>query len=395
MAALQQARAAVWGGGRTTEIRRFPIPTAEEDGIVLRVDAAGVCGTDGHLFPQTTSYPAILGHEVTGTIVDMGAKANRTINIFGGPVSVGDRVVLYPWITCGKCDGCLTYGSGTCTVCSNSFVYGIPYEKLGLGGVEGISSDARLYPHFKGGFGEYLYVYPETYMWKIPADMPSEIAVLLDPLAVAVRAIELAIMSPGVVEEAFTTSSTVVIMGAGPVGALAAIVAREMGVERVVITGGRQTRLNLAAELSQADATIDIRTTTADERIRQVRDMTGGKGVDVVIQCANVPDAFVEGLEMIRRMGTLIEVGNMVNTGHEVAIDPARLICGKHARIIGMSANSAKAFDKAFHFLKRHRRILFEKLYTHVCDLDGLHQTLSSMNDGDYMKGLLTFKDRG
>jgi Zn-dependent alcohol dehydrogenase len=98
---------------------------------------------------------------------------------------------------------------------------------------------------------------------------------------------------------------------------------------------------------------------------------------------------------MIRRMGTLIEVGNMVNTGHEVSIDPARLICGKHARIVGMSANSAKAFDKAFHFLKRHRRIPFEKLYTHVSDLDGLHRTLSSMNDGDYMKGLLTFKDRG
>jgi threonine dehydrogenase-like Zn-dependent dehydrogenase len=387
----EKAKAAVWTGEGRIEVRRLPVPVAEEDGLVLKVDAAGICGTDGHLFPQSTPYPAILGHEVTGTVVDLGRRANRTLNVFGGPLQVGDRVVLYPWITCGKCNGCLTYGSGTCTVCQNSFVYGIPYEKLGLGGTEGITSDAGLHPHFKGGFGEYLYVFPETYMWKLPEDMPSEVAVLLDPLAVAVRAVELALTSPGVTEEAFTTSSTVVVMGSGPVGVLAAIVAREMGVEQIILTGGRQQRLEIGARLSGADATIDIRETSVDERILQVRDMTGGRGADVVIQCSNSPEAFVEGLEMIRRMGTLIEVGNMVNTGHLVSIDPARHICGKHARIIGMSANSAKAFDKAFQLLKRHRKIDFLQLFTHRCRLEGLQETLDSMDDSDYLKGLVMF----
>ncbi|WP_274651024.1 zinc-binding dehydrogenase [Paenibacillus humicola] len=387
----ETARAAVWTGTGQMEVRQLPIPEAGEGALLLRVDAASVCGTDGHLFPQNPPYSAILGHEVTGTIVQMGKNANRTQHIFGGPVQVGDRVVLYPWITCGKCEGCLTYGSGTCTVCDNAFVYGIPYEKLGLEGVAGISSDVELFPHFKGGFAEYLYVFPGTYMWKLPDDMPSEVAVLLDPLAVAVRAIELAVMSPGVVEESFTTSSSVVVMGAGPVGALTALVARTMGVERVIIVGGRKERLSITRELSDADAVIDIRETTPEERIKQVKDMTGGKGADVVIQCANVPGAFVEGLDMIRRMGTLIEVGNMVNTGSTVAIDPARQICGKHARIIGMSANSAKAFDKAFHLLKRHAKISYDKLYTHVTSLDELERTLHRMSDGNYMKGLLTF----
>lgn len=387
----EKGRAAVWTGSRKLEIRELPIPTAADDGMVIKVDAAGVCGTDGHLFPQDAPYPAVLGHEVTGTVVDLGSKAKKTLNVFGGPIKTGDRVVIYPWITCGKCSGCLTFGSGTCTVCEDSFVYGIPYEKLGLDGVEGISSDVNIYPHFKGGFGEYLYVFPETYMWKLPDDMPSEVAALLDPMAVAVRAVELACMCPGVAEEAFTTSSTVVVLGSGPVGILAAVIARSMGVERIIIVGGREKRLSISKELAQTDYTIDIRETGTDERIKKVKNLTGGKGADVVIQCANTSGAFVEGLEMIRRMGTLVEVGNMVNTGSHVSIDPARQICGKHVRIIGMSANSPKAFDKAFHILQRYNKIDFKKLYTHVCSIDTLEKTLNSMNNSDYLKGLLKF----
>lgn len=388
----EKGRAAVWKGKRKIEIMELPVPTASEDGAVIKVDAAGVCGTDGHLFPQEPPYPAILGHEVTGTIVDLGSNANKSINFFGGPVKVGDRVVLYPWITCGKCSGCLTYGSGTCTVCEDSFVYGIPYEKLGLGGVEGISSDVNIYPHFKGGFGEYLYIFPETYCWKLPDDMPSEVAALLDPMAVAVRAVELACMCPGVVEEAFTTSSTIAVIGDGPVGALAALVSRIMGVEKIVMIGGRGERLAISQELAQIDVVINYKETSAYERINKVKDLTGGRGADVVLQCSNTVNAFIEGIEMMRRMGSLIEVGNMVNTGSTVPIDPAAHICGKHARIIGMSANSPNAFDKAFHLLKKHNRIKFEKLYTHVCSLETLENTLNSMKDSNYFKGLLRFE---
>ncbi len=385
----EKGYAAVWIDKGKLEIRNLPVPYALEGGLVIRVDAAGICGTDGHLFPRKPPYPAILGHEITGTVVDMGKNANRKINVFGGPINTGDRVTLYPWVTCGKCEGCLTFGSGTCTVCENSFVYGVPYEKLGLGGTAAINSDVNIYPHFKGGFGEYLYIFPETYIWKLPEDMPSEVAVLLDPLAVAVRAVELACMCPGVAEEAFTTSSTVAVIGDGPVGVLASLIARIMGVEKIVITGGRDKRLNIAEELAEVDYTINYKEKNPKARIAEIMKLTGGKGVDVVIQCSNSPDAFVEGLEMVRRMGTLIEVGNMVNTGSLVTIDPAKHICGKHARIAGMSANSPKAFDKAFHLLKRYKKIDFMRMFTHICTLENLEDTLNSMKDADYLKGLL------
>jgi len=355
------------------------------------VDAAAVCGTDGHLFPQDPPYPAILGHEVTGTIIDQGKKAHESLNLYGDHLQVGDRIALYPWITCGKCQGCLTYGSGTCTVCDDSFVYGIPYEKLGLNKAGRISSNVAIAPHFKGGFAEYMYVFPGTYVWKLPQDMPSEVAALLDPTGVAVRAIELAVTCPGVVEEAFTTRATVAVIGAGPVGILAALISKLMGVEQVIVIGGRKQRLTLAKELAKADEIIDIHEMDAQSRVDRVKHLTQGKGADVVLQCANTPAAFIEGLEMLRRMGTLVEVGNMVNTGTCVPFDPARHLCGKHARILGMSANNAKTFDKAFSILKRHQSIDFARLYSHTATLDTLAQTIRSINDRNYSKAVVRF----
>ncbi len=384
-------KAAIWTDKRTMQFDQFPVPVAKNGGLVLKVDAAAVCGTDGHLFPQKPPYPCILGHEVTGTIVDMSDGTNASMNVYGGPLKVGDRVALYPWVTCGKCPECVKYGSGICTVCNNSFVYGVPYENLGLEGSKGIDSAVKNDPHFMGGFAEYLYVFPETYLWKLPEDMPSEVAVLLDPMAVAMRAIEIAQVCPGVVEEAFNTNSTVAIIGMGPVGILAAILCRLMGVEKIIAIGARQSRLDVVKELADVDEIIDIRKVKPEDRITKVKELTDGMGADVVLQCANTPNAFVEGLEMLRRMGTLIEVGNMVNTGSTIELDPAKHICGKHARVIGMSANSPGAFDKAFHILKRHKKIDFTKIYSHIGSLQDVGDIINKIADDDYIKGLIRF----
>jgi threonine dehydrogenase-like Zn-dependent dehydrogenase len=385
----EKGRAAVWVGSRKMKVMELPIPKAEENSAVIKVNATAICGSDGNMFPMTPPYPAIIGHEITGTIVDLGRKANNTLNVFGGPLKVGDRVALYPWITCGKCSNCLTFGPGKCTICENSFFYGAPSELFGVVRPDGINADVNKYPHFKGGFGEYLYIFPETCLWKLPDDMPSEVAALLDPMAVAVRSVELACMSPGVVEESFTTSSTIAVIGDGPIGALCALVSRIMGVEKIIIIGGRNKRLSIAAGLSQADYKINYKETSPEERIKLVKGMTNGKGADVVFQCSNTPAAFVQGLEMMRRMGTLVEVGNMTDKDNDISINVARHIGYKHARILGMAVNTSGAFDKAFHLLLRHKKIDFMKMYTHICSLDTLETTLNSMKNEDYFKGLL------
>jgi len=385
----EKGRAAVWVGSRKMKVMELPIPKAEENSAVIKVNATAICGSDGNMFPMTPPYPAIIGHEITGTIVDLGRKANNTLNVFGGPLKVDDRVALYPWITCGKCSNCLTFGPGKCTICENSFFYGAPSELFGVVRPDGINADVNKYPHFKGGFGEYLYIFPETYLWKLPDDMPSEVAALLDPMAVAVRSVELACMSPGVVEESFTTSSTTAVIGDGPIGALCALVSRIMGVGKIIIIGGRNKRLSIAADLSQADYKINYKETSPEERIKLVKGMTNGKGADVVFQCSNTPAAFVQGLEMMRRMGTMVEVGNMTDKDNDISINVARHIGYKHARILGMAVNTSGAFDKAFHLLLRHKKIDFMKMYTHICSLDTLETTLNSMKNEDYFKGLL------
>ena len=385
----EKGRAAVWVGSRKMKVMELPIPKAEENSAVIKVNATAICGSDGNMFPMTPPYPAIIGHEITGTIVDLGRKANNTLNVFGGPLKVDDRVALYPWITCGKCSNCLTFGPGKCTICENSFFYGAPSELFGVVRPDGINADVNKYPHFKGGFGEYLYIFPETYLWKLPDDMPSEVAALLDPMAVAVRSVELACMSPGVVEESFTTSSTTAVIGDGPIGALCALVSRIMGVGKIIIIGGRNKRLSIAADLSQADYKINYKETSPEERIKLVKGMTNGKGADVVFQCSNTPAAFVQGLEMMRRMGTMVEVGNMTDKDNDISINVARHIGYKHARILGMAVNTSGAFDKAFHLLLRHKKIDFMKMYTHICSLDTLETTLKSMKNEDYFKGLL------
>ena len=384
-------RAAVWTGSRKIQVMDLPIPSAEEGGAVLKLDATAICGSDGNLFPLDPPYPAILGHEITGTVVDLGPKANARLNVFGGPLKGGDRVAMYPWRICGKCPSCLIFGAGTCTTCESTFFYGAPGELFGPAASDGLNADVNIYPHFKGGFGEYLYIFPETYLWKLPDDMPSAIAALLDPLAVAVRGVELTITSPGVMEEAFNTNSTVVVIGDGPVGALTALVSRIMGVEKIIIIGGRDKRLEIAADLSEADVTINYKNTSLAERVSMVQDLTEGRGADVVFQCSNRAEAFVQGLEMMRRLGTLVEVGNASEKGNDVTINVGRHVCGKHARIMGMVANSATCFNKSFHLLLRHKKYDFMKLYTHTCTVDTLEATMNSMKDDDYCKGLVQF----
>ena len=387
---MKSGRAAVWKGRYDIEIRNLPIVEVKKDGALIKVHAASICGSDAHLMQMDPPYECSIGHEFAGEIVAMGNDANDSLNIYGGPLREGDRIAVYPWITCGKCEGCLKHRPGTCTTCCNSFVYGTPYPILGLQGKEIISSRIEVPPHFKGGFGEYVYIFPGTYVWKIPDDMPSLIATLLDPTAVAVRALELSQREPGTIEEALDTNSKVVILGAGPIGLLTALVLRIMGVEKIIMIDGYVSKLNMAKEVANVDETINFNEVGYESRISMVKEMTNG-GADLVVQCANTTVAFVEGLEMIRRLGTLVEVGNVVPGGQEVGIDPARLVCNKHARIIGMSANHPGAFNKAFHILMRHEKHAFDKLFTHICKLEELLGTLTKMRDQDYVKGVVVF----
>ncbi len=379
-------KAAVWVGEEDIRVMDVQLPECRDDGMIIKVEAASICGTDLHVFHNKPSVPTILGHEVCGTIVEMGKNAHKTIKCYTGRLKIGDRINLYPWITCGNCTSCLRFGVGACGVCENSFVYGLPYECLGMSGKPVMTSSMETEPYIKGGFSEYMYILPGTYVWQVPKDMPSSVASLLDPIAVAMRAVELAWRSPGVLEDVLNPASVALIIGDGQIGALTAGCLRMLGVSKILIAGGRTERLKVAQEISNADCILNYHTQSLEERKEIIGSYTGGAGADVVFQCVGNGRAFRDGIELMRSVGTLVEVGNIASTS-PIEFDPARDLCSKHATYIGMSVNTPMAFNKAFHMLCKYKELHLEKLLTNRCTLDTVLETMMNSSDPNYIKG--------
>jgi threonine dehydrogenase-like Zn-dependent dehydrogenase len=346
---MSTATASVWTAPGRLERRDLPLPSVPAGGLLLRVEANGICGTDLHLLDGKPPRPTVLGHEIVGTVVAFGDGTAR-FDAGDEPLTEGDRVALFPWIPCGSCWACRRFGPAAAT-CTRGFVYGIPFEATGADGPSPLEDDAAA-PVLTGGYGSHLVVYPGTYYWRVPDRMSSAVASLLDPLAVAVRAVDMTRTATGTWDEVLTPDSTAVVQGAGPVGLLTVLVLRALGVHRIVVTGARPSRLAAAASLG-AEEVLDVRATSADERLARVRAMTAGRGADLVIDCSNAPDALTEGIRLIRRLGTVVEVGNMVNAGSEIRLDPAVDICQRNIRLLGMSANPPRSYAEAMALLGR------------------------------------------
>jgi threonine dehydrogenase-like Zn-dependent dehydrogenase len=366
------------------ETREYPIPDVGDEAILLKIEAASICGSDGRTIKGTPIEPSCIGHEFAGRIVKMGSRANDSMHVYGGPLKVGDRIVPYPWLTCGTCDGCRRHGPGVCMICENGFCYG-GSETIGK---SKISASVATFPHFKGGFAEYTYLFPGTYVWKIPEHMPSEIAALLDPMAVALHAIDMTHTESGVMSEGLNTSSRIVVVGAGAIGTMVTLILKIMGVEKVILTNTSQAKLQLATSIAGADEAIALDGYSSSDRVKMIRELTSG-GADLVFQCANTTAASLEGLQMVRKLGTFVEVGVPLGSGGKTSINFPKVVFSRGARIMSLVANNPRSFDRAFQLLKRHRQHPFAKLVTHRFNtLDRLLDTMSEMSHQDYIKGV-------
>lgn len=389
---ITSCKACVLTKKHTIEVMEVPMPKCADNAMIIKIEAAGVCGTDLHLFDTEPQYPFIPAHEMCGRIVEMGSNANKAMRCYTGDLKVGDRICLYPWVVCGTCESCLTYGIGACGICENAFVYGVPYEELGFGGVATRSNSVKEAPYLMGGFAEYMYVFPGTFCWKVPDDMPSKIAALLDPMAVAMRGVELAMRAPGIFEDSFNLGSTVLVIGDGQIATLVALIARTLGVQHIIISGFSDEKLALAKDISGADEMMNSAKLSIEERRAIITKYNGKNGADVVFQCAGSPYAFRDGVDLMKNVGTLIEIGN-VGSGKAVDFYPGKDLCNKHGTYIGMSVNTANTFNKAFQMLCKHERLGLERLLTHRATMKTLGEVMSKGKDPDYMKGWLDLSE--
>jgi threonine dehydrogenase-like Zn-dependent dehydrogenase len=283
--------AAVRTAPGTTSYREYPMPDVPADGALLKVEVAGICGTDVKMYAAPPfPDPVIMGHENVGVI----ARAGRDF-VKRHDVGEGDRVFVEHYVGCYHCAWC---HAGEYRHCENTDWRTNP--------------DARRYgytsaehpPHLWGGFAQYLYLPWNAVLHKVPDGVTAELAGLVTPLS---NGIEWALLAAGV-----GYADTVLIEGPGQQGLSQVVACKQAGASKIIISGTTRdrARLDLALELG-ADAAIDIE--QADPR-EAVMDLTGGRGVDFVLDCtsrAGVGPVLL-GIDVLkRREGTLLIQGEL------------------------------------------------------------------------------------
>jgi threonine dehydrogenase-like Zn-dependent dehydrogenase len=275
----------------------------------------------------------------------------------GQPLAEGDRVVVVPGIACGRCYNCTI--AGTPNLCETGLAYGFQ-EATGDG-------------LFSGGMAQYIYVrHPQTTFLK--TRLPPEIAVLTEPLCIAVHGIARAGMRLG---------SVAVIQGSGAVGLGALLFARFAGAVKTIIVGGPRERLALAHEFG-ADVTIDIADVPSpEERIRLVRAETiKARGADVVFECTGYPESIPEGIAYLRTSAHYIELGHFTDMG-DVALNPHWQLMRKNIALDACWGSSFEYMALALPFLER-RDYPYEKMVSHRLPLTAIKEGVEAITSRSY-----------
>ena len=256
-------------------VEDVPRPAPGPYEVLCRVRAAAICGTDPHIiqghYPGfwPKQWPLIPGHEWCGDIVELGEGAASL------GWEVGTRVAGTSHAPCGYCRKCV---EGRYNLCENF-------------GVEGLH---RQYGHnADGAYADYV-VHSIRSVFRVPDSLSDEEAAMLDPTAIALHTVKRSGLQPG---------DTAVVVGPGVMGLLVAECARALGAGRVIVVG-RGDRLARAAELGHE--TVDFST---QDTVRAVRDMTGGLGAEVAMECSGAPEAVGQCARLLRRGGRVAVIG--------------------------------------------------------------------------------------
>src|SRR5579872_5654964 len=285
------------------EIAEYPVPDPAPGCVLVRMEVSGICGTDKHTYqgyvgqyggtgaPRPVPFPIIQGHENVGTIAAIGGDGTHK-DFEGIALRVGDRVIVGPNVSCG-----------TCYYCRHDFPYYCCENTVDYGN----NISAKNPPHLFGGWSQYLYVVAGSFLVKVPDELPSEIAVLTEIMAVTVG-LDRAKQISSFPSESFRFDDSVVVLGAGPLGMCFVMKARMLGAGTIIAVDLSEQRLGFASSLG-ADVIINAGTTSPAERLMLIREATQGRGADVVVEAAGVPEAVREALDMLRVGGLLVEVG--------------------------------------------------------------------------------------
>ncbi|HEY5877473.1 MAG TPA: 2,3-butanediol dehydrogenase [Nakamurella sp.] len=279
-------KAAMYYGNKDIRIEDIPEPSVRPGTVKVKIEWCGICGTDLHEYldgpifappagsphPLTgETVPVCLGHEFAGVVADVG---DGVIN-----VSVGERVVVEPYITCGTCARCK---AGIYNVC----------DTLGFIGLSGGG----------GGFSDYV-VADARRTFSI-GDLPTDIGALVEPLAVAYHAVRLSKARPG---------DSATVYGSGPIGLVTVAALKAQGIENVIVVEPAEVR---KVKATAAGATTVLDPTDTDI-VSAIKDLTGRAGTDVSFECAGFDGATAQAIKATKGGGTVV---NVAIWGHEATV---------------------------------------------------------------------------
>ncbi len=352
---MQKVRAAVKTGPSKLEIQEFPMPEVPEDGALMKVEVAGICGTDVKMYkePLKTGGPVIMGHENIGYIT----KAGKEFTARKG-FKEGDLVFVEHYVACGKCEWC---HQGEYRHCENTD------WRFNPDGIRYGYSTCDKPPHLWGGFSEYMYLPWNAVVHKVPDGVTPELAGLVTPMA---NGIEWALFDCNV-----GYNSTVLIQGPGQQGLSQTIACKQAGASLIIVTGTTKdaARLEVAKKLG-ADFVIDVQ---KENPLQRIMEITGGKGVDVALDCTAGAGtaAILLGVEALKRKGgTLLIQGEMTDFPNF----PIGKVTVKYITIKSARGHSYKACELALQQLAS-KRFPLELLTTHRFGLKDTEYAIKSV----------------
>ena len=340
MQAVVKAKAALG-----IELQEVPIPSPGPGQVLVKVQAASVCGTDLHIFnwdpwAQGRIHPPLIpGHEFAGVVAGKGRDVTT--------VKEGDLVSAEMHVACGKCMQCRI---GEAHICQHVRILGVDED---------------------GAFAEYAII-PETNIWKLSPQIPHEYASLLDPLGNAVHTV---LSGP-------IAAQTVAVTGCGAIGLFSIAVAKACGAAKVFAVEVNEHRRAVAAQMG-ADVVLNPLT---DNVVERIKDETNGTGVDVLLEMSGVPTAIRTGFAALRTGGRASLLGIPAKP---FELDFAKDIIFKGAIVLGI--NGRKMFETWFQMeaLLATGKLNLEPAITHRLKLGEFEQAMELLRTGEAIKVIL------
>ncbi len=340
-------RALVIKGPMQYDIENVEIPVCPDRGILLKVLACGLCGSDlrtiksGH---KNIKFPWIIGHEISGIVVETGCN-------YHGKWKIGDLLAVAPVVYCGTCDFCL---AGKYELCEN------------------IREIAQTWP---GGFAEYVAIPEEALalgtVQSVPEGLDPVIAAIAEPLSSCVNAQEKARIGLG---------DSVMIIGSGPIGCFHIALARARGAGTIIIADVFDERLELCKSFGP-DITINA---SKVDLVEEVMKITNGKGVDVVITANPVGETQVQAIKMAKKGGRVVLFGGLPHGKSKPEID-TNIIHYRAIHLMG-TTTFAPHHHKLALSLMANGRIPGDKMVTHRMPLSDFEKGLQLAINGKALK---------